>query len=341
MTRSSPEHHHPEPDSDPGAPGTGPRTAAARRDRPGPRWRRRRATRLALSLALALAATLPARASDELRATGKGVAEGGALWVGPRPAAPPRRVVVLAPSLTDVVVALGLADRLVGVTRMDDAPEVAALPRVGGFLDPNPEAVLGLRPDLVLWVTDGGALAAVRRSAELSARSAHPFPILALPVVGVPDVLATPRVVGDALGAPEAGARLSAELTGAVERVRRRAAGLRPRRVLFVVGREPLVVAGPGSFPDELLRITGCANVVDGPRPWPVYPVEKAVAADPEVVVDAAVREPADGIARLAAVPAVRAGRVVRLRNDDLLRPGPRMIHGLDELLRALHPEVR
>ncbi|HET8539538.1 MAG TPA: helical backbone metal receptor [Anaeromyxobacter sp.] len=295
----------------------------------------------AAALALAALLAAPARAAaDDLRPSGKGAAEGGAIWVGPRPAAPPRRVVVLAPSLTDVVVAMGLADRLAGVTRLDDAPEVARLPRVGGFLDPSPEAVLALSPDLVLWVTDGGALAAVRRIASLSRASSRPFPILAIPIVNVADVVATPRVVGDALLDRAAGERLSRALAADVEDVRRRAAGLARRRALFVVGHEPLVVAGPGSFPDELLRICAAENVVRGDRPWPVYPVEKAVADDPDVVVDAAPREPAERIRRLSAVRAVREGRVLRLRNDDLIRPGPRMIRGLAELLRGLHPEA-
>lgn len=297
---------------------------------------------LALALTASAAALAPARgaAADLLHPSGKGVAEGGAIWAGPRPSGPPRRVVVLAPSLTDVVLALGLRDRLVGVTRLDDAPEVADLPRVGGFLDPNPEAILGLSPDLVLWVTDGGALPAVRRLAELSRASRRPFPILALPIVNVADVLATPRVVGDALGDPAGGERLSRALAAGVESIRMRGEGLRRRRVLFVVGREPLVVGGPGSFADELLRIAGAENVVAGARPWPIYPLEKAVADDPELVVDAAAREPAGGIHRLAAIPAVRRGAVVRLSSDDLLRAGPRMVPGLEELFRGIHPEA-
>jgi iron complex transport system substrate-binding protein len=303
--------------------------------------RRLRPIAAGLSLAVAALAAAPAGAADELRPPGKGAAAGGYLWVGARPAIPPRRVVVLAPSLTDVVLALGLGDRLVGVTRLDDAPEVARLPRVGGFLDPNPEAILALSPDLVLWVTDGGALGAVRRLSELSRASRRPFPILALQIDSLADVLATPRIVADALGDPARGERLAEKLAADVEVVRRRARGLARRRVLFVVGREPLVVAGPGSFPDELLRICGADNVVRGTRPWPIYPLEKAVADDPEVVVDAAVQEPADGIRRLAAIPAVRRGAVVRLASDDLIRPGPRMVRGLGELFRALHPEVR
>jgi iron complex transport system substrate-binding protein len=294
---------------------------------------------LALALAAALAAARAASA-DELRPTGKTLAEGGPVWAGPRPKTPPRRVVVLAPSLTDVILALGLGDRLVGVTRLDDAPEVAKLPRVGGYLDPNPEVVLGLSPDIVLWVTNGTALPAVRRIAELSRASGKPFPVVALQIDGLRDVLATPRAVGDALGEPGRGARLAQELGEQVEAVRRRAAGLPKRRVLFVVGREPLVVAGPGSFPDELLRACGAENVVRGDRPWPVYPLEKAVADDPDLVVDAAPQEPPEGIRRLDAIPAVRRGAVYRLANDDLIRPGPRMVRALAGLLRGIHPEA-
>jgi iron complex transport system substrate-binding protein len=294
-----------------------------------------------VALALAVAAGAGEARADELRPTGKSLAEAGPVWVGPRPSAPPRRVVVLAPSLTDVVLALGPRDRLVGVTRLDDAPEVSGLARVGGYLDPNPEVVLGLSPDLVLWVTNGSALPAVRRIAELSKRSRRPFPVLALQIDTLADVLATPLAVASALGEGPRGERLSRELAAQVDEIRRRAASLPRRRVLFVVGREPLVVAGPGSFPDELLRVCAAENVVRGDRAWPVYPLEKAVADDPEVVVDAAPQEPEEGIRRLATIPAIRRGAVIRLRNDDLIRPGPRMVRGLGELCRALHPEAR
>lgn len=294
----------------------------------------------ALAAALLAAVAPPARAGEALVPPARHLAEGGPVWAGVRPAGPPRRLVSLAPSLTDVVLALGLKDRLVGVTSVDDAPEVASLPRVGGFVDPNPEAILGLRPDLVLWITDGSAIAPLRRLAELASRSSPPFAILALDVVSVADVLAAPRVVGEALGVPEAGRKLSDDLARQVGRVRDRSRGLPSRRVLFVVGHQPLVVAGPGSFPDELLRLAGCQNVVQGSRPWPVYPVERAAGANPDLVVDAAVHEPAGEITRLQAIPAVRRGAVVRLRSDDLIRPGPRMVQGLEELFLALHPEA-
>lgn len=285
--------------------------------------------RTLIAILLAAWSALPAAASARQPGAGR-----GAEWLGPPAPASPRRVVSLAPSLTDTVLALGHGALLVGVTRYDDAPEVRSLPRVGGFLDPSPEAVLGLRPDLVLWLTDGGAFPAVRRIAELG------VPVRAIPVVTVADVFACARLTAEALGDPAAGERLARSLEEAVARAAARARGLPPVRVLMVIGRDPLVVAGPGSYPDALLGIVGGRNVAEGGRPWPVYSLERAAAANPDLVVDAAVLEPPEGMARLSAIPAVRAGRVARLRNDDALRPGPRLGAALADLLRALHPEA-
>ncbi len=289
----------------------------------------------AVPLALLLAAAPAAAADRPSPEGGPGAAASRARWMGPPPPANPRRVVSLAPSLTDIVLALGKTDRLVGVTRFDDAPEVKGLPRVGGFLDPSAEAVLALRPDLVLWFTDAGAMPAVARLAELG------IPVLALPITSVADVLAACRDVGAALGDRPEGARLAARLEATIARYRARSAGLPPRRVLFIVGREPLVVAGPGSYPDELLRVLGARNVVEGTVAWPVFPVERAAALDPDVIIDAAVREHGKGGDRaLSAIPAARRGAVRRLASDAALRPGPRLERALALLFEAIHPEA-
>ena len=273
-------------------------------------------------------------ASPALASRGAGAASGGVEWLGPPPKVSPRRVVSLAPSLTDIVIVLGKADALVGVSRYDAQPEVSRLPRVGGFLDPSPEAVVALQPDLVLWLTDSGALPSVRKIADLG------VPVLALPVIGVEDVTAAARQVGRALGDAAAGERFARGLEEGIARVRAVAAGLPRPRVLFVVGREPLVVAGPGSYPDQLLRIAGAENVVKGEHPWPVYPLEKAVGDDPDFVIDAASLEHGGSEGRLSSIPAARRGRLVRLTDDDALRPGPRLLGVLDRLLATLHPQA-
>ncbi|HEX9243148.1 MAG TPA: helical backbone metal receptor [Anaeromyxobacter sp.] len=265
---------------------------------------------------------------------GQGAAAGGIRWLGPPATASPRRVVSLAPSVTDTIVALGHVSQLVGVTRFDSAPEVARLPRIGGFLDPSAEAVVALRPDLVVWLTDGSALAPVTRIAEIG------IPVLAVPIIGVADVIFATRAIARALGDPAAGDRVAARIEGALARARARASPLPRRRVLLLVGHEPLVVAGPGSYPDELLAVVGATNVVRGTTPWPVFPVERAAALDPEIVIDAAVREHGGGQVGLDAIPAVRRGAIRRLTTDDALRPGPAMIRTLDELFLAVHPEA-
>ncbi len=287
-----------------------------------------------LALAAAGPAVAGARPGEAWPDGGPGAAAGGIRRLGPPPPASPRRVVSIGPSMTDIVLALGQGDRLVGVTRFDTDPRVARLPRIGGFLDPSVEAVVALRPDVVLWLTDGSAMAAVQRIAELG------IPVLAIPIVSVDDVISASRAVASALGDPPAGARLSGEIEAAIARARARAGGLPKRRVLFVVGRDPLVVAGPGSYPDELLRIVGATNVVGGDVAWPVFPVEKAAAADPDLVIDAAVNEHGGSGGALSAIPAVRRGDIRRLESDDALRPGPRLVRALDVLLEAIHPQA-
>ena len=291
-----------------------------------PRPAARRAV-CAVLLALAARAT-PATAPDVPR-PGPGRTP---TWLGPGAPSRPRRVVSLAPSLSDLVVAMGLAERLVAVTRFDDAQELARLPRVGGYLDPSAEAVLRLRPDLVMWAGDDADATPVRRLAELG------VPVVIFRLETVADVLDTARSLGAALGAPAAGEHVARELSEVVTRARARAAALPRRRALFVIGHDPLVVAGPGSYADELLRLAGGENVVRDALPWSVYPLEQAVADDPAIVIDGGVLEPPETLARHSVIGAVRRGAVRRLPDDAALRPGPRLVRALEELSRILHP---
>jgi len=261
-------------------------------------------------------------------------AAGAPSWLGPRPAGPARRVVTLAPSLTETVLALGAGDTLVGVSRFDERPEVKALPRVGGFVDPSVEAVVALRPDLVLVQPAPGNQRPVEKMAELGT------PVLLLPLHGVGQVLAAIRECGKALGRERASGALLERIERSRERVRRRAASLPRPRVLFVYGFQPLVVAGPGSFADELLRDAGAVNAADrATAPFPVYSVESVLRARAGVVLNAAGLHEGGGD-KLRALPGLREARWVDLPSQDLLHPGPRLAEGLEELFRLLHPDL-
>ena len=268
-----------------------------------------------------------------LAVLGAGADPGPARVLGPAPRGEVRRVVTLAPSLTDVVLALGAGDRLVGVSRFDERPEVARLPRVGGFVDPSVEAVMALHPDLVIAQPGPGNRRAVETMAELGAA------VLLLPLGTVEDVLAAERAAGKALGLADQGEALARSLEATRTRIRERSRGLRPVRVLLVYGFDPLVVAGPGGFGDQLLADAGALNVArDAASPYPVYSVERVVQSQPELVLDAA--NTAAGKDRIRSLPGLHEARWAEVSGQSLMHPGPALGRGLEELFRLVHPEA-
>jgi iron complex transport system substrate-binding protein len=251
-------------------------------------------------------------------------------YLGPKPPASPRRVVTLAPSLTDCVLAMGAGNRLVGVSRYDEVPEVAQLPRVGGFVDPSVEAVLALNPDLVVVQPGPGNEKPVQKLAELK------VPVLALPMHTLAQVERALEELGRAMGLPKQGQELARALEAARARARDKARSLPHPRVLFVYGFEPLQVAGPGSFADEMMKDVGAVNVAaDAASPYPEYTPEAALAARPDVIVEAAPMQV--GRDALAGLEGLRRARWVKLSSQSLLHPGPRLTQGLDELFALVH----
>jgi iron complex transport system substrate-binding protein len=233
-----------------------------------------------------------------------------------------------------MVRALEAGGTLVGVSRFDEDPAVAKLPRVGGFVDPSVEVVVGLRPDLVLVQPGPGNQRPVEKMAELG------VPVLLLPLHTVADTLAALREVGKALGREKEAHALVSRIEATRARVRERAKALPAPRVLFVYGFEPLVVAGPGSFADELLRDAGAINVASDARSaYAVFSVERAVLSKPDLVVDAA--DVDVGKDRVRELPHLSAARWVEVPSLALLQPGPSLGRGLEELFGLLHPGAK
>lgn len=267
-------------------------------------------------------------------AAGAADAPPGPRLLGPKKEGKVQRVVTLAPSLTEMVLAMGAGGTLVGVSRFDVDKAVAALPRVGGFVDPSVEAVIALKPDLVLVQPGPGNQRPVERMAELG------VPVLLLPLHTVADTLAALRAVGQALGRGKEAEALISRIEATRTRIREAAKKLPTPRVLLVYGFEPLVVAGPGSFADELLRDAGAVNVAaDAGSAYPVYSVERAVRARPDVVVDAA--DVDVGKEKIQALPGLAEARWVQVPTLALLQPGPSLGRGLEELFGLLHPDVQ
>lgn len=247
------------------------------------------------------------------------------------------RIVSLAPNVTELLFALGAGSRVVGVTRYCDRPaEAAALPRIGGFVDPSFEAVLGLRPDLVVGIADPGIRAFNERL------RAAGVAVLSLEMQSLDEIRGATRTLGERIGRTDAAAALVRTMDARLAAVAAAVASAPPRRVLAVYGRRPLVVAGRGSFPDALIARAGGANVVDSRVPWPTWSMEQVLRAAPEVIIDCTMGSEANEASWTdwADVPAVRDGHAVRFEDSSLLRPGPRIADGLEAMARAIHPDL-
>lgn len=258
------------------------------------------------------------------------------------------RVVTLTPSLTEVMFAIGAGDRVVGVSDYCDYPEAARTrPKVGTFLQPSIEKILALRPDLVLC--DGVQTEIAAALQQAGAR------VVLAPMNDLGEVKTAIVSVGKALGdhEPQAQAVVRA-LTTDIEAAAARTRG-RPRpRVMFVVDRQlgglrGLVVAGPGTYLDELLSLSGAENVFsDLPLRYSKVALETVSQRRPEVILDAvhvkdteeAVRAAQNDWQALPTVPAVANRRVHVFAGRELVTPGPRLGVAIRRLVELLHPQT-
>lgn len=253
----------------------------------------------------------------------------------------PRRVVCLAPSVAEIACALGRADRLVGAALFSDFPEAAArLPRVGSYADPDVERVLALTPDLCLGVEGMTPPGCVQRLRGLGLR------VELLDTADLAAVLRSIARVGELLEASPQAEALTADMRVRMDAVAM-AVSKSPRRpaVLYQIGADPMHAAGANTFLDELIRLAGGRNVCAAMPGYPRLSLEQAVALRPEAILIPTMGHDRFGQAkqRWAAwpeVPAVRDGRVHILDSDLYDRPGPRLVLGLEEMARLLHPEV-
>jgi iron complex transport system substrate-binding protein len=257
-----------------------------------------------------------------------------------RLAAPARRIVSLAPSATETLVAIGARGQLVGRSDYDTELGVDSVPSVGGALDPSLERLIALRPDLVIGWHSAGANATRDRLREMG------IPFLAVRTTDTADVFRAIGVMGRLTGRDAAADSVAAAVRAQLAAVRASVAGLPPRTAFFIVGDEPLMTAGPGTFTVELIELAGGRTAFPDATGQPQYvSMEELVRRQPEVVLLPVYD--GDGAARVAELSkrvgwrelnAFRAGTVRALPGTQVNRMGP----GIGETARlfrdALHP---
>jgi len=255
--------------------------------------------------------------------------------------APPRRIVSLVPSVTEILFAIGAQDLLVGVTDFCDYPPAARQKQsVGGMLTPSLETIVALRPDLVVATRAGN------REEIFAQLAALRIPVYVVNPTRVADALDLITRLGALTGHERAAATLRASLWARIDAVSARVKTLPRRRVLYVLWPDPLIVPGAGGLVSELLVLAGGDSVTaDAGEPYPRVSLEAAIARSPQVIILASHGSGLGPMARemwerFSSLPAVKEGRLYTADGDLLHRYGPRMVDGLEQLARLIHPEA-
>ena len=260
---------------------------------------------------------------------------------------PPVRIVSLVPAATEIIYALGAEDRLAGRTDYCEFPAAAkSKPSVGGMVNPNLEALVALKPDLVIATDEGNREETFQQLARLRIPT---YLVHATRLGALLDMIAR---LGELTGRQAAVGPLTEGLQRRVSAVRRAVAPFPRPRVLYVIWPEPLIVPGRASLLTELIDVAGGESVTGAQEQAYVrFSVEAAVALAPQVIVLAdhasangggsgAGRPEPEKWRRFASVPAIRAGRLHSVDLSILHRYGPSVVEGLDRLARIIHPEA-
>jgi iron complex transport system substrate-binding protein len=267
--------------------------------------------------------------------------------------AQPKRIVSTAPSITETLFALGLGDRVVGVsTYCHYPPEAVSRPRIGTYLRPNVEAIVALGPDLVilqLMPNDAGPQLARMKLNVLEVDHGKDHASLEYSLAAV-------QAIGNRCGVSERAAKLVLEMRARLEAIRRRTAKAPRRSLVFIVGRTPgsldgLVAVGKGSYLNELIEIAGGVNALAGtPLAYPKISLEALLGVNPDALVD--MGDMADTVnvteehkrevvalwGRYPALKAVASKRVYAVASDVFVVPGPRIVEAASAFERMLHP---
>lgn len=244
----------------------------------------------------------------------------------------PGRIVSLAPSITEILFAAGLGDRVAGVTTFCDYPEEAKTkPKIGGMSNPSLEAVVSLKPDIVVMTTDGNPKEFEQRLHSMKIRT---YVFRARRLSDLPDAI---RKMGIALDVKPGFDALALEIEEALTEFRTRKIS-DGKKVVFIIWPEPLIAAGPGTAIDDAITLLGAENIArDTKMQYPKYSMEEIVRRSPDVIFIGTasgmdMRKTSRGLLkRISYIPAVKNNKVFYV-SDSLYRLGPRVITGIEEL---------
>ncbi len=255
-------------------------------------------------------------------------------------AEPPKRIVSLAPNLTEILFESGLGNRIVGVTNFCDHPDEAKKKtKIGGMSNPSLEAIVRLKPDIVVLTTDGNTKDFADRIHSLNIKT---YVFKARRLYDLPEAI---REMCSALDCVNKGNSIAEKIENHIKKynvdIQKKSTFSLQKKILFIVWPEPLIVAGPGTAIDDAISLLGCKNIASKSKSlYPKYSIEEIIRQSPDIIIIGKGHEnmktvSAKLLKRLENISAVKNNKVFYV-SDSLYRLGPRIINGIDELRTCL-----
>lgn len=257
----------------------------------------------------------------------------------------PQRIVSLAPSNTEILFALGLGDKVVGVTTFDDFPEEAkSKEKVGGLTNPDIEKLVSLRPDLVVATS-------LQQGMVIPQLERQNITVIALSPKNVPEILEGITLLGKVTGADNEAKKLVNSMQARINKVSKLTSQLTPEerpRVFYLLWSDPLLAAGKNTFHDELIRLAGGVNIFSDVEKYGGVNLEVVLDRNPQIILadtghgsggDTSFRWAAEE-SRLKGTEALKEDQVFEIDADLVNRAGPRIVDGLEAMLKLIHPDL-
>jgi iron complex transport system substrate-binding protein len=247
-----------------------------------------------------------------------------------------KRVVSLAPSVTEDVFAIGAGDRLVGVTTFCNYPhEARSIAKIGDTMNPNMETIVALKPDVVL-VSTASQVEAFTKTLE-----DNRIAVYVLDPTTLNDVFNSLERLAALLGTTDRLAKVVPDLRKRAADVELKAGSVAKSKVFVQISREPLFTIGKTAFLNDVIaRAGGLSVTADVDTAFPKLSKETASALDPDVIILSDSEDNQSPNEAFKNSPAVRNGRVYKINADIISRPGPRLVDALEAIAKDIHPEL-
>jgi iron complex transport system substrate-binding protein len=254
----------------------------------------------------------------------------------------PRRIVSLAPNITEIIFALGQEHRLMGATRYSDfPPEANKLPKVGSYVHLDLEKIVALKPDLCIAIKDGNPIAVAKRLESLK------IPVYAVNPKNLETIMQTVLEIGGLINAEKEADLLVQNMDLRIQKIKSLVSNVAHRpRVFFQIGVSPIVSVGTHTFIHGLIVLAGGTNLAEGSISYPRFSREQVLALSPEVIIitsmarEAVFEQVKAEWNKWPDLPAVRNQRIFLEDSNFFDRPTPRLVDGLELLVRLIHPEL-